>query len=84
MPDFQLLIKILFCLCLLFPDNGLLVQLLRSTDLGRHSLLYIKEIGHGWFGKVSEVGLLFVYLLRLFVHLTDMNALGMFCYRSKI
>uniref|UniRef100_A0A671N5Q9 non-specific serine/threonine protein kinase n=1 Tax=Sinocyclocheilus anshuiensis TaxID=1608454 RepID=A0A671N5Q9_9TELE len=22
------------------------------TDLGRHSLLYIKEIGHGWFGKV--------------------------------
>ncbi|KAI2658313.1 Serine/threonine-protein kinase LMTK1 [Labeo rohita] len=28
------------------------IQLLRSTDLGRHSLLYIKEIGHGWFGKV--------------------------------
>uniref|UniRef100_A0A672KXY3 non-specific serine/threonine protein kinase n=1 Tax=Sinocyclocheilus grahami TaxID=75366 RepID=A0A672KXY3_SINGR len=27
-------------------------QLLRPTDLGRHSLLYIKEIGHGWFGKV--------------------------------
>uniref|UniRef100_A0A673JKX3 non-specific serine/threonine protein kinase n=1 Tax=Sinocyclocheilus rhinocerous TaxID=307959 RepID=A0A673JKX3_9TELE len=24
----------------------------KSTDLGRHSLLYIKEIGHGWFGKV--------------------------------
>lgn len=29
------------------------VQLLKSTDLGRHSLLYLKEIGHGWFGKVS-------------------------------
>ncbi|XP_073694046.1 serine/threonine-protein kinase LMTK1 isoform X2 [Garra rufa] len=28
------------------------VQLLKSTDLGRHSLLYIKEMGHGWFGKV--------------------------------
>ncbi|XP_068191997.1 serine/threonine-protein kinase LMTK1 isoform X1 [Antennarius striatus] len=28
------------------------VQLLKSTDLGRHSLLYLKEIGHGWFGKV--------------------------------
>lgn len=32
-----------------------LVQLLRSNDLGRHSLLYIKEIGHGWFGKVNPV-----------------------------
>lgn len=31
---------------------GRSVQLLRSTDLGRQSLLYIKEIGHGWFGKV--------------------------------
>ncbi|XP_055448015.1 serine/threonine-protein kinase LMTK1 isoform X2 [Psammomys obesus] len=31
---------------------GRSVQLLRSTDLGRHSLLYLKEIGHGWFGKV--------------------------------
>ncbi|XP_026229648.1 serine/threonine-protein kinase LMTK1 isoform X2 [Anabas testudineus] len=28
------------------------VQLLKSSDLGRHSLLYLKEIGHGWFGKV--------------------------------
>lgn len=28
-------------------------QLLRSADLGRHSLLYLEEIGHGWFGKVS-------------------------------
>ncbi|XP_067237548.1 serine/threonine-protein kinase LMTK1 isoform X2 [Chanodichthys erythropterus] len=27
-------------------------QLLKPTDLGRHSLLYIKEMGHGWFGKV--------------------------------
>ncbi|XP_026070677.1 serine/threonine-protein kinase LMTK1-like isoform X2 [Carassius auratus] len=27
-------------------------QLLKSTDLGRHSLLYIKEMGQGWFGKV--------------------------------
>lgn len=33
----------------------LAVQLLKSVDLGRHSLLYIKEIGHGWFGKVSTV-----------------------------
>ncbi|XP_061471754.1 serine/threonine-protein kinase LMTK1 isoform X2 [Rhineura floridana] len=31
---------------------GCSVQLLKSTDLGRHSLLYLKEIGHGWFGKV--------------------------------
>ncbi|CAN9508857.1 unnamed protein product [Ophioblennius macclurei] len=28
------------------------VQLLKSSDLNRHSLLYLKEIGHGWFGKV--------------------------------
>ncbi|XP_071968587.1 serine/threonine-protein kinase LMTK1 isoform X7 [Engystomops pustulosus] len=27
-------------------------QLLKSTDLGRQSLLYLKEIGNGWFGKV--------------------------------
>ncbi|KAF7664477.1 hypothetical protein LDENG_00176670 [Lucifuga dentata] len=25
------------------------VQLLKSSDLGRHSLLYLKEIGHGWY-----------------------------------
>ncbi|XP_068605938.1 serine/threonine-protein kinase LMTK1-like [Brachionichthys hirsutus] len=31
---------------------GRSIQLLKSTDLGRHSLLYLKEIGHGWFGKV--------------------------------
>lgn len=31
------------------------MQLLKSTDLGRHSLLYLKEIGHGWFGKVSAL-----------------------------
>uniref|UniRef100_A0A8C1ZRM1 non-specific serine/threonine protein kinase n=1 Tax=Cyprinus carpio TaxID=7962 RepID=A0A8C1ZRM1_CYPCA len=28
------------------------VQQLKSTDLGRHNLLYIKEMGQGWFGKV--------------------------------
>ncbi|XP_034050444.1 serine/threonine-protein kinase LMTK1 [Thalassophryne amazonica] len=28
------------------------VHLLKSTDLGRHSLLYLKDIGNGWFGKV--------------------------------
>ncbi|XP_019517433.1 PREDICTED: serine/threonine-protein kinase LMTK1 isoform X6 [Hipposideros armiger] len=28
------------------------LQLLKATDLGRHSLLYLEEIGHGWFGKV--------------------------------
>uniref|UniRef100_A0A3B5L0Q4 non-specific serine/threonine protein kinase n=1 Tax=Xiphophorus couchianus TaxID=32473 RepID=A0A3B5L0Q4_9TELE len=27
-------------------------QLLKSSELTRHSLLYLKEIGHGWFGKV--------------------------------
>ncbi|KAF6297870.1 apoptosis associated tyrosine kinase [Rhinolophus ferrumequinum] len=31
---------------------GRSVQLLKATDLGRHSLLYLEEIGHGWFGKV--------------------------------
>eukprot|EP00074_Homo_sapiens_P061033 XP_006722257.1 serine/threonine-protein kinase LMTK1 isoform X3 [Homo sapiens] len=31
---------------------GRSVQLLKSTDVGRHSLLYLKEIGRGWFGKV--------------------------------
>ncbi|XP_072522702.1 serine/threonine-protein kinase LMTK1 isoform X2 [Salminus brasiliensis] len=31
---------------------GRSVQLLKSTDAARQSLLYIKEIGHGWFGKV--------------------------------
>ncbi|XP_048089287.1 serine/threonine-protein kinase LMTK1 isoform X1 [Alosa alosa] len=31
---------------------GRSVQLSKSTNVGRHSLLYIKEIGHGWFGKV--------------------------------
>ncbi|XP_018600966.2 serine/threonine-protein kinase LMTK1 isoform X2 [Scleropages formosus] len=31
---------------------GRSIQLLKSNDLGRHSLLYLKEIGHGWFGKV--------------------------------
>ncbi|XP_026207744.1 serine/threonine-protein kinase LMTK1 isoform X2 [Anabas testudineus] len=28
------------------------VPLLKSTDLSRHNLLYLKEIGNGWFGKV--------------------------------
>lgn len=28
------------------------VHLLKSTDLSRHNLLYLKEIGNGWFGKV--------------------------------
>ncbi|XP_033827237.1 serine/threonine-protein kinase LMTK1 isoform X1 [Periophthalmus magnuspinnatus] len=31
---------------------GRSIQLLKSSDLGRHSLLYLKELGHGWFGKV--------------------------------
>lgn len=31
------------------------VQLQKSTDLGRHNLLYLKEIGNGWFGKVSSL-----------------------------
>uniref|UniRef100_A0A4W5JRY6 non-specific serine/threonine protein kinase n=1 Tax=Hucho hucho TaxID=62062 RepID=A0A4W5JRY6_9TELE len=31
---------------------GRSVQLLKSTELGRQSLLYLKEIGDGWFGKV--------------------------------
>uniref|UniRef100_A0A667YDE4 non-specific serine/threonine protein kinase n=1 Tax=Myripristis murdjan TaxID=586833 RepID=A0A667YDE4_9TELE len=33
-------------------ESGRSIQLLKSTDLGRHSLLYLKEIGNGWFGKV--------------------------------
>ncbi|XP_072299351.1 serine/threonine-protein kinase LMTK1 isoform X2 [Eucyclogobius newberryi] len=28
------------------------VQMLKSSELGRHSLLYLKELGDGWFGKV--------------------------------
>uniref|UniRef100_A0A667W8I3 non-specific serine/threonine protein kinase n=1 Tax=Myripristis murdjan TaxID=586833 RepID=A0A667W8I3_9TELE len=41
-------LKVMLCLShYCFP-----VQLLKSSDLGRHSLLYLKEIGHGWFGKV--------------------------------
>ncbi|XP_058531534.1 serine/threonine-protein kinase LMTK1 [Ochotona princeps] len=40
-------------LCLpMAKQPGRSVQLLKSTELGRHSLLYLKEIGHGWFGKV--------------------------------
>ncbi|KAJ8013479.1 hypothetical protein DPEC_G00030220 [Dallia pectoralis] len=31
---------------------GRSVQLLKSADICRHSLLYLKEIGDGWFGKV--------------------------------
>ncbi|XP_036924232.1 serine/threonine-protein kinase LMTK1 isoform X2 [Sturnira hondurensis] len=31
---------------------GRSAQLLRSAGLGRHGLLYLEEIGHGWFGKV--------------------------------
>ncbi|XP_055745691.1 serine/threonine-protein kinase LMTK1-like isoform X2 [Salvelinus fontinalis] len=31
---------------------GRSVQLLKSTEVGRQSLLYLKEIGDGWFGKV--------------------------------
>uniref|UniRef100_A0A3P9MNX1 non-specific serine/threonine protein kinase n=1 Tax=Oryzias latipes TaxID=8090 RepID=A0A3P9MNX1_ORYLA len=31
---------------------GRSIQLLKSSDLSRHSLLYLKEIGHGWFGRV--------------------------------
>ncbi|KAJ3600783.1 hypothetical protein NHX12_031758 [Muraenolepis orangiensis] len=31
---------------------GRSIQLLKSLDVRRHSLLYLKEIGHGWFGKV--------------------------------
>uniref|UniRef100_A0A4W4DS16 non-specific serine/threonine protein kinase n=1 Tax=Electrophorus electricus TaxID=8005 RepID=A0A4W4DS16_ELEEL len=32
--------------------TGPAVQLLKSTETCRHSLMCIKEIGHGWFGKV--------------------------------
>lgn len=38
------------------------VQLLKSSDLGRHSLLYLKEIGHGWFGRVRGKKVFFVHL----------------------
>lgn len=43
------------------------VQLLKSSDIGRHSLLYLKEIGHGWFGKVKPE--LFFYT-NLYIHLS--------------
>ncbi|XP_068119429.1 serine/threonine-protein kinase LMTK1 isoform X2 [Hyperolius riggenbachi] len=36
----------------MFKQPGRSVQLIKSTDLGRQSLLYLKEIGCGWFGKV--------------------------------
>ncbi|RXN27485.1 serine threonine- kinase LMTK1-like isoform X1 [Labeo rohita] len=58
---FTFVFLMLACLCCKKGDISfkkyimsfsLLVQLLKSTDLGRHSLLYIKEMGHGWFGKV--------------------------------
>uniref|UniRef100_A0A8K9XAR8 non-specific serine/threonine protein kinase n=1 Tax=Oncorhynchus mykiss TaxID=8022 RepID=A0A8K9XAR8_ONCMY len=36
----------------LAKQPGRSVQLLKSTEVGRQSLLYLKEIGDGWFGKV--------------------------------
>lgn len=38
-----------------FFSSSPAVQLLKSTDLSRHNLLYLKEIGNGWFGKVSPL-----------------------------
>uniref|UniRef100_A0A8C6M0P2 non-specific serine/threonine protein kinase n=1 Tax=Nothobranchius furzeri TaxID=105023 RepID=A0A8C6M0P2_NOTFU len=31
---------------------GRSMQLQKSSDIGRHSLVYLGEIGHGWFGRV--------------------------------
>lgn len=49
-------ISLFFCLNVIFHLSYCFfpVQLLKSSDLGRHSLLYLKEIGHGWFGKVKH------------------------------
>lgn len=50
------------------------VQLLKSSDLGRHSLLYLKEIGHGWFGKVKHALLFWKHLITSY----DTLSLGFF------
>lgn len=41
------------------------VQLLKTTDLSRHNLLYLKEIGNGWFGKVGADRLLLPFRTAL-------------------
>lgn len=57
---YEALVNSLLCLlsvvCL--SRRSVLVQLLKSSDLGRHSLLYLKELGQGWFGKVAHTHLL--------------------------
>uniref|UniRef100_A0A8C7EEF7 non-specific serine/threonine protein kinase n=1 Tax=Nothoprocta perdicaria TaxID=30464 RepID=A0A8C7EEF7_NOTPE len=50
-PDSPALIEVTRALPAPQPGASAL-QLLKSADLGRQSLLYLKEIGHGWFGKV--------------------------------
>ena len=47
------------------------VQLLKSSDVGRHSLLYLKEIGHGWFGKV-------IFLLHVFTQSSLASSIVLF------
>uniref|UniRef100_A0A8C9WHI1 non-specific serine/threonine protein kinase n=1 Tax=Scleropages formosus TaxID=113540 RepID=A0A8C9WHI1_SCLFO len=47
-----LLFSSMLCLSCPISPSKLAVQLLKSSDFGRHSLLYLKDIGHGWFGKV--------------------------------
>lgn len=41
-----------------FPTEGL------KSQVARHSLNYIQEIGNGWFGKVKCSHLLFIPLLN--------------------
>lgn len=46
-----------FVFNVLFPTEGL------KSQVARHSLNYIQEIGNGWFGKVKRCSLSFLFLL---------------------
>lgn len=60
---FNSLLSLLRVVCL--SHCSIPVQLLKSSDLGRHSLLYLKEIGHGWFGKVADACLTQLHCAKL-------------------
>ena len=61
---------------LFYHSSSLPVQLLKSTDVGRHNLLYLKEIGNGWFGKVRvqpDTSRCFLYMSVLNANRTPLN-----------
>lgn len=63
---------------------SLSVQLLKSSDLGRHSLLYLKEIGYGWFGKVRDV-VVFNFFSFFYFYCSEnpcLNPLTLSCFVS--